>query len=63
MDASWSSSKLLNTEEGLDGKFLLSGRMMLWTVGHPDGISRRSDGFKESNFSDLLAVQNLLENF
>jgi hypothetical protein len=29
MDASWNSSKLLDTEEGLNGKFSLSGRMML----------------------------------
>jgi hypothetical protein len=29
-DASWSSLKLLDTGEGLDGKFSSSGRMMLW---------------------------------
>jgi len=29
MDASWSSSKLLDTGEGPDGKFSSSGRMML----------------------------------
>jgi hypothetical protein len=29
MDATWNSSKLLDIEEGLDGKFSLSGRMML----------------------------------
>jgi hypothetical protein len=29
MDASWNSSKGLDTEEGPDGKFLSSGRMML----------------------------------
>jgi hypothetical protein len=32
MDASWRSSKLLDTKEGLDGKFSLSGRMMLWQL-------------------------------
>jgi hypothetical protein len=37
-DAGWSSSKLLNTEEGPDGKFSSSERMMLWTVGCPDDI-------------------------
>jgi hypothetical protein len=37
-------SKLLDTEEGPDEMFSLSGRMMLWTVGHPDGIPRRPDG-------------------
>jgi len=44
MDASWSSSNLLDTEEGPDKKFSSSGQMMLWTVGRPDGISRRPDG-------------------
>jgi hypothetical protein len=39
-DASRSSSKLLNIGEGPDGKFSSSRWMMLWTVGHPDGISR-----------------------
>jgi hypothetical protein len=52
-DASWSSSKLLDTKEGPDGKFSSSGRMMLWTNGHPDGISCRSNGCKGSDFSDL----------
>jgi hypothetical protein len=37
-------SKLLDTEEGPDGMFSLSGRMMLWTVGRPDGMTRRPDG-------------------
>jgi hypothetical protein len=32
-----------------------------WTVERSDGISRRSDGYKGSNFSDLEFVQNLLE--
>jgi len=31
----------------------LSGLMMLWTVGRPDGISCRPDGSQGSNFSDL----------
>jgi len=42
-DASWSCLKLLDTEEGPDGKFSSPGRMMLWTDERPDGISRRSD--------------------
>jgi hypothetical protein len=52
-DASWSSLKLLNTEEGPDGKFSSSRRMMLWTVGRLDGISRHSDDCKGSDLSDL----------
>jgi hypothetical protein len=43
MDAIWNSSKLLDTEEGPNGKFSSSERMMLWTVGRLDGISRRQD--------------------
>jgi hypothetical protein len=43
-DASWYNSKLLDIEEGLDGKFSSSGQMMLWTVGFLDGISCRADG-------------------
>jgi hypothetical protein len=50
---SHSSSKLLDTEEGQDGKFSSSGRMMLWIVGLPDGISRRPDDCKGSDLSDL----------
>jgi hypothetical protein len=34
---------------------------MLWTVGRPDGISRRPDGCKESDFSKLKIVHNLIE--
>jgi hypothetical protein len=30
-----------------------SGQMMLWTVGRPDGISRRPDSYKGSDFTDL----------
>jgi hypothetical protein len=60
-DASWSSSKLLDTKEGPDEKFSSSGRMMLWTVGHSDGISHHPDSCKGSYFSDLKTVQNLLE--
>jgi hypothetical protein len=52
MDASWNNSKFLDTEEGLDGKFSSFERMMLWTVGRPDGMSRRPDGYKGSDFSD-----------
>jgi hypothetical protein len=56
-------SKLLDTEEGPDEMFSLSGRMMLWTVGHPDGMTRRPDGWQGTEFSDLQTVQNLLEAF
>jgi hypothetical protein len=45
--------KLLDIEEGLDRKFSSFRWMMLWTVGHQDDISRRPDGYKGSNFSDL----------
>jgi hypothetical protein len=31
----------------------LFGRMMLWIVGHPNGISHRPDGYKGFDFSDL----------
>jgi hypothetical protein len=34
---------------------------MLWTVRRPDGVSRRLDGCKGSDFFDLESVQNLLE--
>jgi hypothetical protein len=53
MDGSWSSSKLLDTEEGPDGNFSLSRRMMLLTVGRPDSISRCLDNYKGSDFSDF----------
>jgi hypothetical protein len=45
--------KLLDTEEGLDEKFSSFGQMMLWTDGHPDGISHHPDGCNGSDFSDL----------
>jgi hypothetical protein len=32
-----------------------------WTVDRPNGISRRLDGCKGSDFSDLESKQNLLE--
>jgi hypothetical protein len=42
--------------------------MMLWTLGRPDGmsrrldgISRRPDGWQGTGFSDLQTVLNLLE--
>jgi hypothetical protein len=35
---------LLYPEEGPDGKFSSFGRMMLWTVGRQDGVSRRLVG-------------------
>jgi hypothetical protein len=50
MDASWNSSKLLDTEEGLDRKFSSSGQMMLWTVVRSDGMSRRPDGWQGTGF-------------
>jgi hypothetical protein len=53
-DVSWSNSKLLHTREGLDGKFSSSGWMMLWTVGHSDGISRRPDGWQGTRFFWLI---------
>jgi hypothetical protein len=33
-----------------------------WTVGRPDSMSRRPDGWQGTNFSDLQTVQNLLVN-
>jgi hypothetical protein len=62
-DATWNSSKLLNIEDGLDGKFLSFGRMMLWTVEHPDEISHHPDRCKGSDFSNLESVQNLQEAY
>jgi hypothetical protein len=44
-DASWSGSKLLNTGEGLDGKFSSSGWMMLGTARHANGMICRPDGW------------------
>jgi len=52
-NASWSSSKLLDTEEDSDRNFSSSRQIMLWTVGRPDGISRRPDGWQGMDFSDL----------
>jgi hypothetical protein len=34
---------------------------MLWTAGHPDGMTRCPDGWQGIEFSDLQTVQNLLE--
>jgi hypothetical protein len=59
-DISWSSSKLLGTKEGLDGKFSSSGRMMVWTVGRPDGMTRRPDGWQGTEFFWLV---NCTESF
>jgi hypothetical protein len=53
-DASWNSSKLLDIEEGPDGKFSSSGRMMLWTIWRPDGISRRPDCWQGTRFFWLV---------
>jgi hypothetical protein len=58
MDASWNNLKLLDTEEGLDGKFLSSGWMMLWTVEHLDGITRRPDGYKGTDQHVLNFAQS-----
>jgi hypothetical protein len=52
-NSSWSSLKLLDIDEGPDGKFSSLGRMMLWIVKCPDGISRCPNGCKGSDFSDL----------
>jgi hypothetical protein len=47
------------------GRFVLestsSGRLMLWTAGRPDGMTRRPDGWQGTEISDLQTVQNLLE--
>jgi hypothetical protein len=48
------SSKLLDIEEGLDGKFSSSERKMLWTIGRPDGISRRPDDWQGIEFFDFV---------
>jgi hypothetical protein len=61
MYVTWNSSKLLDTEEGPDGKFSSSERNDAWTVDHLDGISRRLDGCKRLNFTVLKSAQNLLE--
>jgi hypothetical protein len=58
MDASWNNLKLLDTEEGLDGKFLSSGWMMLWTVEHLDGITRRPDVYKGTDQHVLNFAQS-----
>jgi hypothetical protein len=40
-----------------------SGRLMHWTAGRPNGMTRRPDGWQGTEFSDLQSVQNLLEHF
>jgi hypothetical protein len=40
---------------------MLSGRLMHWTAGRPDGMTGRQDGWQGTEFSDLQTVQNLLE--
>jgi hypothetical protein len=34
---------------------------MHWTVGRPDGMTRRPDGWKGTEFYDFQTVHNLLE--
>jgi len=38
-----------------------SERMMLWTDGRPDGMTRLPNGWQGNKFSDLQIVQSLLE--
>jgi hypothetical protein len=38
-----------------------SERLMHWTAGHLDDMTRRLDGWQGTKFSDLQTVQNLLE--
>jgi len=56
-DASWSSSKLLDTEEGPDGKFSSFGRMLL-TDERPEGIPRRPNGCKGTELTNLNSVES-----
>jgi hypothetical protein len=60
MDASWNSSKFLDTDGRPDGKFSLSRRMLL-TDERPDGIPCRSDRCKGTELIDLNSTQSLLE--
>jgi hypothetical protein len=39
----------------------LSRRLVLWTEGHPNGMTHRLDGWLGTEFSTLQTVQNLLE--
>jgi hypothetical protein len=50
---------IVRTDDTLDR--WASGRLALWTNGHPDGITCRSDGWQGTKFSALQTVQNLLE--
>jgi hypothetical protein len=60
MDATWNSSKLLDT--GRSGwKVLIVRTDDTWTVERPGGISRHPNGCKGSDLADLESVQNLLE--
>jgi len=36
---------------------------MHWIARHPDGMTRRPDGWQGTEFSDLQTVQNLLVYF
>jgi len=40
---------------------MLSRRLVLWTAGRPNGMTRSPDGWQGTKFSDLQTVQNLLE--
>jgi hypothetical protein len=60
-DATLNSLKLLDTNGRPDGKFLLSGRMLL-TDERSDGIPRRLDGCKGTKLTDLNSAQSLLES-
>jgi hypothetical protein len=60
MDASWSSSKLLDTDGHLDGKFSSFGWMLL-TDECPNGIPRRPEGCKGTELTNLKSTQSLLE--
>jgi len=44
-------------------KVLIIQTDVTWVVKHPDGISRRLDECKGSNFFDLKSMQNFLEAF
>jgi hypothetical protein len=38
-----------------------SGRLVLWTAGRPNCMTRRPDGWQGTEFSNLQTMQNLLE--
>jgi hypothetical protein len=57
-NATLNSSKLLDTDGGLDWKFSSSGWMLL-TDERSDGLQGRPDGCLGSDFSELEFAQNL----